>query len=412
MQSPGMMAGVWELDLPGIAWTSMLKRTRRLAAATPVVLAAFGVAMAASSAPRPEIDRRAEIVRKLTHGDLGAQGLAAITGRMDPSQLAIALRHDPSERRAALYGLTPGWESLTLAGRPTLDFGATGLDAMKLNAATPNASGFLRVAQPFVFKPATVEDRRRALRCLTQGIYYEAALEPTVGQEAVAQVILNRVRDPNYANSVCGVVFEGAERTTGCQFSFTCDGSLGQAPAGWAWNRARLVAERALAGHVAADVGTATHYHADYVHPWWAPTLNKLTQIGAHIFYRWKGVYGEPAAFTQRYSGREPLIDEARLARPRLQIASTTEADKALAEAAANGETAMRTVEIDGQIRVVGVASLGGRRQATAIDIAAINQRLAAFEAPPEPAPPSEVIVTAPPGVTAMNVEEVGLPGA
>ncbi|MDP3801443.1 cell wall hydrolase [Brevundimonas sp.] len=391
----------------------MLKRTRRLAAATPVVLVAFGVAMAASSTPRPEIDRRAEVVRKLTHGDLGARGLAAITDRMDPSQLAIALRHDPGERRAALYGLTPGWESLTLAGRPTLDFGATGLDAMKLNAATPNAAGFLRVAQPFVFTPATAEDRRRALRCLTQGIYYEAALEPTAGQEAVAQVILNRVRDPNYANSVCGVVFEGAERTTGCQFSFTCDGSLGQAPAGWAWDRARRVAERALAGHVAASVGTATHYHADYVHPWWAPTLNKLTQIGAHIFYRWKGVYGEPAAFSQRYSGREPVIDEARLARPRLQIASATEADAALAEAAATGETAMRTVEIDGQIRIVGVASLGGRRQATAVDIAAINQRLAAFEAPPEPAaPPSEVIVTAPPGVTAMDVEEVGRPGA
>ena len=386
-----------------IDWTAKLKRMRRLLAAAPVVLAAFGVAMAASSTPRPEIDRRAEAVRKLTGGDLSARGLAAITGRMDPSQLAIALRHDPSERRAALYGLTPGWESLTLAGRPTLDFGATGLDAMKLNAATPNASAFLRVAQPFAFKPATAEDRRRALRCLTQGVYYEAALEPTEGQEAVAQVILNRVRDPNYANSVCGVVFEGAERTTGCQYSFTCDGALAQAPVGWAWNRAKVVAERALAGHVAARVGTATHYHADYVHPWWAPTLNKLTQIGAHIFYRWKGVYGEPAAFRQAYAGREPLIDEARFSRPRVQIARAADAGL-LAEAAAG----LRTVEIDGQTRVVGVASLGGRRQATAADIAAINQRLAAFEAPTPG--PDEPIRTAPPGVTTMDVEEVGRP--
>jgi spore germination cell wall hydrolase CwlJ-like protein len=394
-----------------IDWTAKLKKTRRLLAAAPVVLAVFGVAMAASSTPRPEIDRRAETVRSLTGGDLGARGLAAITGRMDPSQLAIALRHDPSERRAALYGLTPGWESLTLAGRPTLDFGATGLDAMKLNAATPNASGYLRVAAPFVFKPATAEDRRRALRCLTQGIYYEAALEPTEGQEAVAQVILNRVRDPNYPNSVCGVVFEGAERTTGCQFSFTCDGALAQAPVGWAWNRARLVAERALAGAVSARVGTATHYHADYVHPWWAPTLNKLTQIGAHIFYRWKGVYGEPAAFRQAYAGREPLIDEARFSRPRVQIVSASDAQLALDQALANGESVMRTVEIDGQTRVVGVASLGGRRQATAADIAAINQRLAAFEAPPAPAS-DEPIRTAPPGVTTMDVEEVGRPAA
>ena len=138
-----------------IDWTVTLKRMRRLLAVAPVMLAAFGVAMAASSTPRPEIDRRAETIRSLTGGDLGPSGFAAITGRMDPSQLAIALRHDPEERRAALYGLTPGWESLTLAGRPTLDFGATGLDAMKLNAATPDASQFLRVAAPFVFKPAT-----------------------------------------------------------------------------------------------------------------------------------------------------------------------------------------------------------------------------------------------------------------
>lgn len=390
-------------------WTAKLMGMRRLLAAMPLVLAAVGVAVTASSTPRPEIDRRAETVRNVTGGDLGARGFAAITARMDASQLAIALRHDPEARRAALYGLTPGWESLTLAGRPTLDLGVTGLDAMKLNAATPDASRFLRVAAPFVFRPATAEDRRRALRCLTQGIYYEAALEPTEGQEAVAQVILNRVRDPNYANSICGVVFEGAERTTGCQFSFTCDGALAQPPVSWAWNRARVVAERALAGHVSARVGTATHYHADYVHPWWAPTLNKLTRIGAHIFYRWKGVYGEPAAFRQAYAGREPLIDEARFSRPRIQIVPASEAELALDEAAARGESLMRTVEIDGRTRVVGVASLGGRRQATATEIAAINQRLAAFEAP-EPPTPQPTLRVAPPGVTPMDVEEVGRP--
>jgi len=388
----------------------MLKMGRRLAAAAPAALAAIGVAMAASSTARPEIDRRAEAVRRLTGGDLSDKGLAALTARMTPSQLAIAIRHDPSERRAALYGLTPGWESLSLGGKPSLDFGASGLEAQKLNAAMP-VSGLLRSAQPFVLKPATAEDRRRAIRCLTQAIYYEAALEPTEGQEAVAQVILNRVRDPNYANSVCGVVYEGAERVTGCQFSFTCDGSLAQGPVAWAWNRAARVAERALAGYVATKVGTATHYHANYVHPWWAPTLNKLTQIGAHIFYRWKGVYGEPAAFRQAYSGREPRIDEARFARPRIQIASSAEAEAALAEAAANGEAAARTVMIDGQTRVVGIVSLGGRQQPTRDQIAEINQRLAAFETPakaaPAPAPSSP-----PPGVTVMEVEEVGRPAS
>ncbi len=391
--------------MAGIDWTTMLKQGRRIAAAVPAALAAIGVAMAASSTPRPEIDTRAEAVRRVTGGDLGEKGLAALTARMTPSQLAIALRHDPGERRAALYGLTPGWESLSLGGKPSLDFGASGLEAQKLNAAMP-VSGLLRPIRPFVFKPATAEDRRRAVRCLTQAVYYEAALEPTEGQEAVAQVVLNRVRDPNYPNSVCGVVYEGAERVTGCQFSFTCDGSLAQAPVAWAWQRAARVAERALAGHVATRVGTATHYHANYVHPWWAPTLNKLTQIGAHIFYRWKGVYGEPAAFRQAYSGREPRIDEARFARPRLKIAAAgTEAD--LAEAAANGQSATRTVVIDGQTRIVGVVSLGGRRQATPEQIAEINQRLAAFETPrAEPAPAAPP----PPGVTVMDVEEIGRP--
>jgi len=384
----------------------MLKKGRRLAAAAPAALAAVGVAMAAGSTVRPEIDRRAEAVRQLTGGDLGDKGLAAIAARMTPSQLAVAIRHDPSERRPALYGLTPGWESISLGGKPSLDFGASGLEAQKLNAAMP-ASGLLRAARPFAFKPATAEDRRRAIRCLTQAIYYEAALEPTEGQEAVAQVVLNRVRDPNYANSVCGVVFEGAERVTGCQFSFTCDGSLGQAPVAWAWNRASRVAERALAGAVAVKVGTATHYHANYVHPWWAPTLNKLTQIGAHIFYRWKGVYGEPAAFRQAYSGREPRIDEARFARPRLLPASTAEAGTVPAE----GEGAMRTVEIDGQTRVVGIVSLGGRQQPTPAQIAEINKQLAVFEAPAQPAA-SPAPAAPPPGVTVMEVQEVGRPGS
>jgi len=388
----------------------MLKRTRRLLAAAPAAVAAVGLAVAASSTPRPEIDRRAETVRYVTGGDLGDKGFAAIAARMDASQLAIAFRNDPALRHAVLYGLTPGWETLTLAGRPTLDFGATGLDAIKLNAATPNATGLLRAAQPFAFKPTTAEDRRRAERCLTQAIYYEAALEPTEGQSAVAQVVLNRVRDPNYANSVCGVVFQGAERITGCQFSFTCDGALSKPPVAWAWNRAKRVAEQALAGHVVVAVGTATHYHADYVHPWWAPTLNKLTQIGAHIFYRWKGIYGEPSAFRQAYSGREPLIDEARFSRAKTLLTETGADAALLAEAVADGEMAMRTVEIDGQTRVVGVASLGGRRQPTAAEITTINARIANFEVAVRPDPDAEFVVTATPGVVIMPVEELGRP--
>jgi len=392
--------------MPALDWTRIKADGRRMIAPTLVAVAVLGVAMSASSTPRPAIDRTAEAVARATGGDISAAGLAAMTRRLDPAQLALAIRHDPNERQAALYGLTPGWESLTLAGKPTLDAGPTGLDAHRLNAAMAATAGALRPARPFVFRTSSDADRRRALRCLTQGIYYEAALESTEGQEAVAQVVLNRVRDPNYPNSVCGVVFQGAERTTGCQFSFTCDGSLAQAPVGWAWERARVVAERALAGHVATRVGTATHYHADYVHPWWSPTLAKITQIGAHIFYRWKGVYGETAAFSQAYATREPVIDEARFSRPRLILAKT-DAEAAVDMGGTGTTPALKTVEINGQTRVVGIVSLGGRRTPTAEEVAAINARLRDFEAPAAATPAPRVVV---PGVATMDVEEVGRP--
>ncbi|MBD3819900.1 MAG: cell wall hydrolase [Brevundimonas diminuta] len=388
-----------------------LKTTgRRAVAAAPaamaVTLAAMGVAMSASSTPRPDIDRTAEAVARATGGDLGPDGLAAVTARMDAGQLAIARRHDPALGLPELYGLTPGWESLTLGGKPSLDQGAVGVAAQQLNAAMPNALGALQPARPFLFRPADEASRQRALRCLTQAVYYEAALEPTEGQEGVAQVVLNRVRDPNYPSSVCGVVYQGAERTTGCQFSFTCDGSLARGPVRWAWDRAERVAARALNGHVSERVGTATHYHADYVHPWWSPSLAKITQVGAHIFYRWKGAAGETAAFVTAYSGREPSIDEARFAQSRVLLATAADSVEAALEGAKSGE--LRTVEIDGQTRVVGVASLGGRRQAGKDEIAAINERLKAFESGAVPS----VTVTAPPpaGVTPMAVEEVGKP--
>jgi hypothetical protein len=107
---------------------------------------------------------------------------------------------------------------------------------------------------------------------------------------------------------VCGVVFEGATRITGCQFSFTCDGSLRRAPMPDYWDRAKQVAEAALSGYVYAPVGWATHYHANYVVPYWSSSLVKVANVGAHIFYRWTGGWGRPPAFADHYSGSEPTI--------------------------------------------------------------------------------------------------------
>lgn len=150
-------------------------------------------------------------------------------------------------------------------------------------------------------------DRGRALDCLTAAIYYEAASEPDQGQRAVAQVILNRVAHPSFPNTVCGVVYQGSERTTGCQFSFTCDGSLARTPSRYFWARAMQVAQGALSGYVERSVGLATHYHTIAVHPAWDAQMNHITTLGAHMFFRWKSAAGNASAFRFAYFGAEPL---------------------------------------------------------------------------------------------------------
>lgn len=180
--------------------------------------------------------------------------------------------------------------------------------AEAINAAVPVVGGPNPAAAPFSMAGASAADRARSLDCLTAAVYYEAASEPLDGQRAVAQVVLNRVRHPAYPNTVCGVVFEGAQRRTGCQFSFTCDGALRRQPMPTLWGRSREVAAAALNGYVYAPVGLALNYHANYVVPYWAASLSKNANVGLHIFYRWRGNQGRPGAFTDRYAGVEPAI--------------------------------------------------------------------------------------------------------
>lgn len=179
-------------------------------------------------------------------------------------------------------------------------------EALKLNAERAFSDRLDTPAAPFKL-PADKGSSERALECLTQAVYYEAASEGVNGQRAVAQVILNRMRHPAYPASVCGVIYQGSDRTTGCQFTFTCDGSLARAPLQSLWKQARRIASEALAGKVFAPVGHATHYHANYVSPYWADSLDKSVQIARHIFYRLKGSLGAKGAFRQRYAGAEPL---------------------------------------------------------------------------------------------------------
>jgi len=172
---------------------------------------------------------------------------------------------------------------------------------------TPVAAA-VHAAAAFTFAAHSPIDRLRARDCLAQAVYYEARSETEDGQRAVAQVVLNRVRSPAFPHSVCGVVYQGPMRVGGgCQFTFTCDGSLAAAPAGDAWIRARTIADQALAGRVFAPVGLATHYHANYVSPAWAPRMIPLAAIGLHDFYRMAGPGGEARAFTAAYAGTEPM---------------------------------------------------------------------------------------------------------
>ena len=200
---------------------------------------------------------------------------------------------------------------LTLA---TLPVDPTDLEPLSAEqAAAANASLPLSArpdggAAPLITLGDSPLDQLRSLDCLAQTVYYEARSESDAGQRAVAQVVLNRVHHPAYPASVCGVVYQGPlKKGGGCQFTFTCDGSLGIRPAGPAWERARRIAAEALAGSVFAPVGHATNYHTVNVFPRWAPSLIKSAVIGNHIFYRIPGAGGDAAAFRQSYAGREPM---------------------------------------------------------------------------------------------------------
>ena len=180
-------------------------------------------------------------------------------------------------------------------------------EAAAINASIPIVRAPNPRAASIVFRARSAAEQQRALQCLAEAVYYEARSETEDGQRAVAQVVLNRVRHPAYPGSVCGVVYQGPMRAGGgCQFTFTCDGSLGAPPAGTSWAQARRIAAAALAGSVYAPVGHATHYHTHEVVPAWAWKLAKIGVVGSHNFYRMHGAWGGPGAFAPRYAGREP----------------------------------------------------------------------------------------------------------
>jgi hypothetical protein len=246
----------------------------------------------------------------------------------DPAPVNIAA-HDPA------VPLSPADLAQLTVSDPTTLEAVTPEEAVEINATIPLSSAANPPATALVVPLGNGVDYLRALDCMTAAIYYEAANESEDGQRAVAQVVLNRTRDPLYPSTICGVVYQGSERVTGCQFSFTCDGSLTRQPAPALWFKARAIASRAMAGSVYPAVGWATHYHANYVVPKWARTLAKTAQVGLHIFYRWPGARGGPRAFTQQYGGAEAapeILDTALQSEPDPQATGEAGATVSLSE--------------------------------------------------------------------------------
>lgn len=239
----------------------------------------------------------------------------------------------------SLTGMSTGVEQLLVVA---------GSDAEARNALIPVVDGPQPTLSAYGPIAPGTSQYGTALRCMTQAVYYEAANEPEAGKRAVAQVVMNRMRHPAYPNSVCGVVYQGVNLRV-CQFSFTCDGALSRKPLARQWGQAAAVAQRALSGEQFTPVGTATHYHANYVLPKWAFTLDKVQVIGAHIFYRFPGRGGRSGAFRSRWANVEaiPHINRARFASVSAEV-TLPDGDEEISELYALPEFAEEEVFVPG----------------------------------------------------------------
>ena len=209
--------------------------------------------LAAGMAQAAADHSRAARIAEAAEGRFSETMLQREMDHMDPAALRLARAHDELAA-AGERELAPAWPS------PLDDREPVGRRASALDAA-------------------------RQLDCLTQAVYFEARGETPRGQAAVAQVVMNRVKNPSFPKTVCGVVFQGAA-THGCQFSFACDGSMRRSREIGAWDRARQIAERTLSGRMLGGIGTATHFHTTSVQPDWGPQMLRVAQVGLHVFYR------------------------------------------------------------------------------------------------------------------------------
>ena len=187
---------------------------------------------------------------------------------------------------SGLEAWAPGAEPVLAT--PSLD---PGIKFAALEQPAPDAA--LTNEPPNPKSPAqrlglTGKTRAKAEKCLTEAVYFEARGEPLRGQEAVAQVVMNRVFSGYYPSNVCGVVFQNASHYLGCQFTFACEHKdLSRIDEPDMWEQAKRIAKDELDGKIwLSDIGHATHYHAYWVHPSWVHEMTRLYKLGVHTFYR------------------------------------------------------------------------------------------------------------------------------
>ncbi|KQT69639.1 MULTISPECIES: cell wall hydrolase [unclassified Aureimonas] len=312
-----METGRESFETPDEARVNRRDKSRRVLAATPRSLPkAFsaGSILERQSLLRPSVDLSTAGFMTAAAKPVAADRAIEVAMTFEPKVEADSpLRKGTPDRVmiAAIQSKKSGGKAapaLIAASAPASEISALGYAATE-PAANPVASLFGRIlkdtgpaGRDFV-PPLGRDDHAWAATplpasafsakeqtCLATGIYFEARGESEEGQAAVAQVILNRVRNPTYPKTICGVVYQNKTWRNRCQFSFACDAIKDRILNKRAYALAKEIAGKVSEGKIwLADVGSSTHYHATYVHPRWANAMQEVDKIGRHIFYRTYG---------------------------------------------------------------------------------------------------------------------------
>ncbi len=349
---------------------SLTRRQMRLLTAAGgsslMLTAAFGSAWLGGKLTRDaQIREQAESLMSLNDHSYGADRLrhmdgqksvAALQDDLDRRAIALVMRHESYTSPMATMRLRQDRQRTDLFASlvgPARAHKAEAASAPVLKASLD--LGLMRApsrtapASPFDLKNRSASD----LDCLTQAVYYEARGETDSGQRAVAQVILNRVRHPAYPKTICNVVYQGAVKRTGCQFSFTCNGIMSNRVESWAWKRARTVAEDALDGYVMKSVGASTHFHVLGISPDWSVRMQRTATIGNHAFYQ----------FSSRGAQMLAAADQVRpSAAPTLEQAKETTETTALPAAQVDTKTSdalthLRDASKDSAVKAIALSS-------------------------------------------------------